>query len=80
LNVRRIRRINPHPVKSDNDSAPESISETDDWLNRNRDLDNPNDSEDDCAADNESDIGPNSGIEDLECPEQQDVRAASNVP
>jgi hypothetical protein len=43
-------------------------------------LDNPNDSEDDCAADNESDIGPNSGIEDLECPEQQDVRAASNVP
>jgi len=33
LNVRRIRRINHHPVESDDDSAPESISDTDDWLN-----------------------------------------------
>jgi hypothetical protein len=30
LNVRRIRRINCHPVESDKDSAPENISETDD--------------------------------------------------
>jgi len=43
-------------------------------------LDNPNDSEDDCAADDESDIGPNNGTEDPECPEQQDVSAAPNVP
>jgi len=43
-------------------------------------LDNPNDSEDDCAADDEFDIGPNKGIEDPECPEQQDVSAAPNVP
>jgi hypothetical protein len=43
-------------------------------------LDNPNDSEDDCAVDDGSDIGPNNGIEDLECPEQQDVSAAPNVP
>jgi hypothetical protein len=43
-------------------------------------LDNPNDSEDDCAADDESDIGPDNGIEDPECPEQQDVSAAPNVP
>jgi hypothetical protein len=80
LNVRCILRINRHPVESDNVSAPERISDTDVWLNWNGDLDNHNDSEDDCAADNESDIGPNNGIEDLECPEQQDVSAAPNVP
>jgi len=80
INVRRIRRINRHPVESDHDSAPESISDTDDWLNWNCDLDNPNDSEEDCAADNESDIEHNNGIEDPECPEQQDVSAAPNVP
>jgi len=80
LDVRRIRKINRHPVQSDVDRAPESISDTDDWLNWNGDLDNPNDSEEDCAADNESDIEPNTGIEDPECPEQQDVSAVPNVP
>jgi len=80
LNVCWIRRINHHPVESDQDSAPESISDTDDWLNWNGDLDNPIDSEDDCAVDDESDIEQNNGIEDPECPEQQDVSAAPNVP
>jgi len=80
LNVRRIRRINRHPVESDDDSTPESISDTDDWLNWNRDLDNRNDSEEDCAVDDESDIEHNNGIEDPEYPEQQDVSAAPNVP
>jgi len=80
LNVRRIRRINRHPVESDENSAPESISDTDDWLNWNRDLNNPNDSEDDCAADDEFDTEQTDGIEDSECPEQQDVSAAPNVP
>jgi hypothetical protein len=80
LNVRQIPRINRHPVESDDDSAPESISDTDDWLNWNGDLENPNDSEDDCAADDESDIEHNNGIKDPECPEQQDVSAAPNVP
>jgi len=80
INVRRIRRINCHPVESDDDSAPEIISDTDDWLNWNGDLDNPKDSEEDCAADDESDIEHNNGIEDPECREQQDVSAAPNVP
>jgi len=79
LYVRRIRRINRHPVESDEDSAPESFSDTDDWLYWNGDLHNPNDSEEDCAADDESNIEHNNGIEDPECPEQQDVSAASNV-
>jgi len=80
LNVRRIRRINRHPVESDEDSAPESILDTEDWLNWNRDLDNPNDSEEDCAADDDSDIEHNNCIDDPECPEQQVVSAALNVP
>jgi hypothetical protein len=47
LNVHRIRRINHHPVESDEDSTPASISATESSLNWNKDLDNPNDSEDD---------------------------------
>jgi len=56
------------------------ISDTEDWLNWNGDLDNPNDSEDDYVADIESDIEQDNSIEDPECPEQRDVSAASNVP
>jgi len=67
LNVRRIRRINCHPVESDKDSVYESISDPDDWSNWNGDFDNLNHSEEDCAADNESDIQLNNGIEDPEC-------------
>jgi len=80
LNVRSIQRINHHPVESDMDSAPESISDSQDWPNWNGDLYNPNDSEEDCAADDDSDIEHNNCIEDPQCPEQQDVSAAPNVP
>ena len=65
-------------MESNEDSAPESISDTDDWLICNGDLDNPNDSEDDCAVDDESDIEPKNGIEDPECPEQQGVCVVPN--
>jgi len=80
LHVRRIRRVNCHPVESDDDSAPESISDTNDWQTWNGDLDNPIDSEEDCAADNESDREQNNGIEDPEWPDQQEVSAAPHVP
>jgi hypothetical protein len=80
LNVRRIPRINCHPVKSHGESAPDSISVTQDWLNWNGDLNTPNDSKEDCTADDNSDIEHNNCIEDPECPEQQDVSAAPNVP
>jgi hypothetical protein len=52
LNVRLIWRINRHSVESDQDTAPESISDTENWLNWNGDLDNPEYSADDCTADN----------------------------
>jgi len=80
LNVRRIRRINRHPVEGYDDGAPESISDTEDSLNWNGNLDNPNDSEEDCTAADESDIQHNNAIKDPECLEQQDVSAAPNVP
>jgi len=80
INVHRIRRINRHTVENDEDCTPESISDTEDWVNWNGDLDNPNGSEDDCAADIESDVQHDNSIEDPESPEQQDVSAAPNVP
>jgi len=79
LNVRRIRRINHHPVDNYEDSAPESISDSKDQLTWNGDLDNPNDTKDDGTADVESDIEQGNGINDPECPEQRDVSTTPNV-
>jgi len=79
LNVRQIQTINCQPVKSDEDSTLESISDTADWLDWNCDLDNPNNSEDDCAVDVESDIEQDNSIEDLECPEKWIVSATPNL-
>jgi hypothetical protein len=42
-------------------------------------MDNPHDSDKDCAADDDSDIENNNCIEHPECPEQQDVSTAPNV-
>jgi hypothetical protein len=67
LNVRRHQRINRQPVGSAQGTAPESILDTDDWLNWNGYWDNPYDSEVDCAAYDNSDIEHNTFIEDPEC-------------
>jgi len=80
LNVRQIRRIDRHPAESDDDSAPESVSDTENWLNCNGDLDNPNESKDDCDADNESDVELENCFEDPECREQREVCATPNIP
>jgi hypothetical protein len=80
LNVRRIRRIHRHAVESKEDSTPESISDTDDWLCWDGDFDYPNDSQENWAADDESHKEHHNGIKHPECPEQQDVSAVPNVP
>jgi len=80
LNVRRITRIDRHPAKSDEDSSPESISDTENWLNWNGDLDNPNDIDDDWEVDNESDMELDNGSEVSETLEVRNVSAAPNVP
>jgi hypothetical protein len=53
--------------------------DTEHWLNWNGDLDNSNDSEEDCAADDDSDIEHNNCIDDPKCPERQNLSAAPNV-
>jgi len=63
LNVRQIKQIDRHPAQSDEDSSAESISDTENWLNWNGDLDNPNNSEDNGEADNESDKELDNGSE-----------------
>jgi hypothetical protein len=70
LHVHHIPRINHHTAKSDEDTAPESISDTEHLLSWIGDLDNPNDSEKDCPVDDDSDIEHNNCIADPECPEQ----------
>jgi hypothetical protein len=67
-------------VKGDEDSAPESISDTEHWLNWNGDLDVPNKSNDDCAVDVECEMERDNSIEDPQYPEQRDVSATPNVP
>jgi len=42
LNAHRIWIINHHPVECDEESTPDSISDNEDWLNWNGDIDNPN--------------------------------------
>ena len=79
FNIRWIWRIICHPFEIDEDSTPECISDTAVRLNLNGDINIPNGSEADCAADVESDIEQGNSIEDLECPEQRDVSTAPSV-
>jgi len=72
--------MNPHPVKSDKHGAPERISDTNNGLNWNGDLADPNDSEDNCESDDETDIKHNKGIKRPECTEEQDLSATRYVP
>jgi len=51
-----------------------------DWLHWNGDLDNPNDSKEDCTADNVMGQEQANCIEDPECPGQWDVSSEPIVP
>jgi hypothetical protein len=64
LNVCQIKRIDHHPAESDEDSSPERISDTQNWLNWIADLVNPNKSKDNWKADNNSDMELVNGSED----------------
>jgi hypothetical protein len=55
FNVGHSRWINRHPVENNEESTPECILDSEIRLNLQRSLDKPNGSEDDCAADIESD-------------------------
>jgi len=80
FNVRRILRINCHPVECDEEDALESILDSEDCLNWNSDFNSPNDSKHDCAAGIDSNLDQGNCIEYPECPEQRSVSAAPNFP
>jgi hypothetical protein len=79
-NVHRIKQIDRHPAETDEDSSPESISDTGNWLNWNGNLDNPNNSNYDWEADNESDMELDNSSEDSETLEVWNEGAAANIP
>jgi len=79
LNLCRTKQIDRHAAESYEDSPPGNIPDTENWLDRNEDLDNPNNSEDNWEADNESEIELDNGIRDSVTQEQRDVGAALNV-
>jgi hypothetical protein len=80
LNVRRIKQIDRHLAECGVNSSPESISDTENWLDWNGDLVNPNDREDDWQADNELDMELDNGSENSKPPELRNASAALNVP
>ena len=79
LNVRQIKRIDRHPAESDDCSSPARVSDTNNWLNWKCDLHHPNNRENDCEADHQSDIELQTVSEDSETPEQWNVSATLNV-
>ena len=80
INVHQIKTIDRHPPKRDVDSAPETILNTENWLDWNWNFDDSNQINDNREADNESDIERGNGIDDLESPNQGDVSAVPKVP
>jgi hypothetical protein len=79
LNVRQIRRIDHHPVQSAEVISPEWISDTNNWLDLNGDLDNPNAGRDDWNADNKSDIQLDNTIKDLVWAMHREVSTPPNI-
>jgi hypothetical protein len=70
LSVRQIKKIDRHPAKRDVDSSPDTISDTENWLNFNSEIDNPTDIEDHWEAGNASDMELDYSSEDSEMLEQ----------
>jgi len=67
-------------AESDEDSKPETISDTENCHNWKDHLDNPTESDDDYEADNESDNELNIDIKSLASPENRLVSATLNGP
>jgi hypothetical protein len=80
LHLGLFQRINRYPVESDDDSAPESISLAERWLNWNADLDNPNVREDDWDAEDKSNPAQGNGFDGEESPNHQDKHTTQYVP
>jgi hypothetical protein len=79
LNIKRICRINCHSGESDDESSAETNSDTEDWLHRNGDLDNPQYDENDVEADYEDDIILSDDSNVIDQAEQLDVYATPYI-
>jgi len=80
LNVHRTPRIDHYLVERDEDCGADTFSDTANRPHWSRDLDIPNDSEDNCKADVDSDFDLDNAIKNAESPELWDVSATLNVP
>jgi hypothetical protein len=56
FNICHIQIVDCSSAEHDEDSVPESLSSTENWLNWNGDLDNSNVSNNDCKADDEYNV------------------------
>jgi hypothetical protein len=65
-----MNRIDCHLADCDEDTAPDSISNTDNLLNWNGDCVNPTASKDNWEQDSESDVELGNGTDNPECQEQ----------
>jgi hypothetical protein len=74
-----MKRIYLQPLKSDEDSTPESILYTKYCLNWNGNLNNPTDSKDNCETDGKFDIELANVNKDAESPERGDKSTMPNV-
>jgi hypothetical protein len=79
LKMCQIRRIDHISSESDQDCALEIISNCDNWLNWNGDLDNPNNSEADSMADDECVIVECGGNKASVSPETHIVSSVMNI-
>jgi hypothetical protein len=79
LNVCQIKPMEHYPAISDEESSPESISDTRNWLNWNEAFDNSNNSEADWETGNEADLDLANGSEKSETPQQRNLSAAPTV-
>jgi len=79
LNVDQNKRNDSHAVESDEDCAPETISDTKNWRIRNFDFDTPNTRKDDWEEDNKSDIELDKGLKPQPSPYQWNLTATQNV-
>jgi hypothetical protein len=79
IKVCKIQRIDCHPAESDEDGAPESISDIENWLYWASDFNNAMVCKDDWEADKHH-LKLDNGIDACECPHQQNVSATPNVP
>jgi hypothetical protein len=80
LNVRRIPRINRQPGLTDEESAGEDNTDTEDWLHWDGDMESGAEDESDSSTDDEHEMDRILDTHEKESPEQSHGDAAPNVP